>query len=131
MTERFDQLDVNAPLIAELTLSNTSTASHTVTLTVRVNGSSALPSYLNVNNDGTQTVLPNWFCSPGNIENPGVSNVFSCTAALTAGEVDTVFITTGSRFASAGSTISVISTVTTDNGSTANLPAAVTISGVV
>jgi hypothetical protein len=131
VTERFDALTPGSPLIAELTLTNTSTSAHTVVITVRANSSAALPRWLNVNNDGLHTVLPNWFCNPGDIQNPGVSNLFTCTAALNASETDTVFITTGSSFSAAGATVSVISTVTSDNGSTTNLPAAATISATV
>ena len=132
VAEQFTQLANGQPMLLGLTVTNTSAAAQTFDMTVEVKGGSSLPPYLNVNSDGTQKRLSNWSCTPNEIQNPTTDNVFSCLGVVIPGNtINVVMVTTGSRFAASGDTISVTATVTQDNGSTANLPAAVTASATV
>jgi hypothetical protein len=132
VAERFTQLVNGQPMLLALTVTNTSPSSQTFDMTVEVKGSSNLPGFLNVNNDGTQKRLPNWSCTPNEISNPGADNTFTCLGVMIpASTANVVMVTTGSTFAAPGATVSVTSRVTQDNGSTANLPAAVTASAIV
>jgi len=99
-------------------------------MTVEVKGTSNLPPYLNVNSDSTQTLLPNWSCTPTEVQHPSTDNVFTCAGVvIPANTANVVMVTTGSRFTASGATVSVTATVTSIDGSAANLPAAATASG--
>jgi len=139
VADKFTQLVNGSPMLNQLTVTNTSSSAHTFLITVEVKGTALLPRYLNVNADAsTQPTLASWTCSPheyGGNTPQTADGVFTCngggTAAISipANTAQTVMVTTGSAFKSAGNTVTVISTVTSVDGATTNLPAAVTVSG--
>jgi hypothetical protein len=129
VAEQFTELTNGQPMVMGLTVTNTGATSHTLDVTVEVKGTANLPPYLNVNSDSTQTLLANWSCSPSEVQHPSTDNVFTCAGVvIPASTANVVMVTTGSRFTTSGATVSVTATVTKVDGSTAELPGAVTVS---